>query len=160
MSTTTAQQANSEFHTHIRIRAMQANDLRAVYKLEKLGQPRPWPAWYFRKQLRNASCWVLEQQGMIIGFGIFSMVKHWAHIMNMGIAPGYRRRGLGRHIMLHILTMARQQHARYSWLEVRATNYPAIHLYRRLGFRKKQVRKNYYALPSGSMDAIVMVRKL
>jgi predicted acetyltransferase len=74
---------------------------------------------------------------MIVGFGIFVMVKNWAHIMNMGVAPGYRRRGLGRRIMLHMLTMAKRQHARYSWLEVRSTNYPAINLYRKLGFRKK-----------------------
>ncbi len=97
---------------------------------------------------------------MIVGFGIFSMVKHWAHIMNMGIAPGYRRQGLGRRMMLHMLGMASRQHARYCWLEVRSTNYPAIHLYHSLGFRKKQLRKNYYAIPSGTMNAVVMVRKL
>ena len=160
MSNLTTGQANTLRQDYIRLRAMQEKDLRAVYKLEKLGQPRPWPAWYFRKQLRTASCWVLEQQGMIVGFGIFAMVKHWAHIMNMGVAPGYRRRGLGRRIMLHMLTMAKRQHARYSWLEVRSTNYPAINLYRKLGFRKKQVRKNYYLMPSGAMNAIVMVRQL
>lgn len=145
---------------HIHLRAMQEKDIRAVYKLEKLSQPCPWPAWYFRKQLRTASCWVLEQQGMVVGFGIVAMVKHWAHIMNMCVAPGYRRCGLGRRILLHLLKVAKRQHARHAWLEVRPTNYPAVLLYRKLGFRKKQIRKNYYVMPSGKVNAIVMVRRL
>jgi len=33
-------------------------------------------------------------------------------------------------------------------------------LYRKLGFRKKQIRKNYYVLPSGRENAVVMVRRL
>lgn len=144
----------------IRLRAMQDRDLRAVYKLEKLCQPRPWPNWYFRKQLRTASCWVLEHHGMNIGFGIVSMVKNWAHIMNMCIAPSYRRHGLGRRILLHLLQVARQRHATHAWLEVRPSNLPAISLYRRTGFRKIQIRKNYYRTPLGREDAVVMVRRL
>jgi ribosomal-protein-alanine N-acetyltransferase len=160
MQNITTPQPDTLVSAHIRLRVMQDKDLGAVYKLERLCQPRPWPAWYFRKQLRTASCWVLEQQGMLIGFGIVSMVKHWAHIMNMCVAPGYRHRGLGGCIMLQLLKVARQQHATHAWLEVRPTNFPAISLYRRLGFRKKQIRKNYYLLPSGRVNAIVMVQRL
>jgi ribosomal-protein-alanine N-acetyltransferase len=145
---------------HIHLRAMQEKDLRAVYKLEKLSQPRPWPSWYFRKQLRTSSCWVLEQQGIVVGFGIVAMVKDWAHIMNMCVAPGYRRRGLGQRIMLQLLQIAKRQHASHAWLEVRPTNNPAISLYRKMGFRKIQIRKNYYVIPSGKENAIVMVRRL
>jgi ribosomal-protein-alanine N-acetyltransferase len=142
------------------LRAMQEKDVVAVYKLEKLSQPRPWPRWFFRKQLRTSSCWVLEEQGMIVGFGIVVMVKDWAHIMNMCVAPGYRRRGLGHRIILHLLEVARRLQASHAWLEVRPTNIPAINLYRKMGFRKIQIRKNYYIIPSGKENAIVMVRRL
>ena len=145
---------------HIRLRTMQEKDIRAVYKLEKLCQPRPWPSWYFRKQLRTSSCWVLEHQGMDVGFGIVSMVKDWAHIMNMCVAPGYRRRGLGRRILLQLLQVAKRHHAHHAWLEVRPSNLPAVNLYRKMGFRKIQIRKNYYMLPSGKENALVMVRRL
>lgn len=144
----------------IHLRAMQEKDLRAVYKLEKLSQPRPWPGWYFRKKLRTSSCWVLEQQGMVIGFGIVAMVKDWAHILNMSVAPGYRRRGLGQRILLHLLQIAKRHHASHAWLEVRPSNHPAIRLYRKTGFRKIQIRKNYYVMPSGKENAVVMVRRL
>lgn len=160
MQNITTQQPDMPPSEHIYLRAMQEKDLRAVYKLEKLCQLYPWPAWYFRRQLRSASCWVLVQQGMIIGFGIVAMVKDWAHIMNMCVAPGYRRCGLGRRIMIHLIRIAKRQHASHAWLEVRPSNIPAVMLYRKLGFRKKQIRKKYYMRPSGRENGIVMVRRL
>ena len=160
MQNLTTSQPDTQPAGHILLRAMQEKDVVAVYKLEKLSQPRPWPRWYFRKQLRTSSCWVLEEQGMIVGFGIVAMVKDWAHIMNMCVAPGYRRRGLGRRIMRHLLQVAKRLHASHAWLEVRPSNIPAISLYRKMDFRKIQIRKNYYVIPSGKENAIVMVRRL
>jgi ribosomal-protein-alanine N-acetyltransferase len=97
---------------------------------------------------------------MVVGFGIVAMVKDWAHIMNMCVAPGYRRRGLGQRILLQLLKVAKRQHASRAWLEVRPTNHPAVRLYLKMGFRKIQIRKNYYVLPSAKENAIVMVRRL
>lgn len=80
--------------------------------------------------------------------------------MNMCIAPDYRRCGLGRRIMRHLLKTAKRRHASHAWLEVRPSNYPAINLYHKLGFRMKQIRKKYYVVPSGRGNAVVMLRRL
>jgi ribosomal-protein-alanine N-acetyltransferase len=153
--------AKTESQATIRIRSMRVADLPAVHYLEVISQPVPWRQLFFRIQLRKgASCWVLETDNEIIGFGIVSFVKDWAHIINMCVAPGYRRRGLGRRIMLHLLRVARQRHCRRAWLEVRPTNLPAISLYRKLGFRLRQIRKGYYITPKGRQHALVMVRSL
>ena len=75
--------------------------------------------------------------------------------------PGrHPHRGLGRRIMLQLLVVARKQHARQAWLEVRATNHTAILLYRKLGFHMQGIRKHYYLKRSGRENAIVMARKL
>lgn len=146
---------------HLRLRPMHEADLPAVYMLEKLCQPAPWPLWYFRRLLRKgASCWVLEHSGEIVGFGIVSIVRHWAHIMNMCVSPGHRRHGLGRQVLIHLLATAKLRHASHVWLEVRPTNRPAILLYRKQGFRKKHIRKDYYQTRRGRQDAIVMARRL
>lgn len=161
MGTKKKQQPDTLLQEPVHFRPMQEFDLPLVGMLENQSQPYPWPRWFFRKQLRSgAACWVVEQQDEILGFGIMVMVKHWAHIMNMCVAPEYRRRGLGRRIMLHLLTMARQKHATHAWLEVRPTNRPAVLLYRKLGFRLKQIRKGYYLSRRGRQNALVMVRKL
>jgi ribosomal-protein-alanine N-acetyltransferase len=153
--------SSMELPEHLRLRPMHGPDLRAVYLLERQCQTEPWPYWFFRRQLRSgASCWVLEHNGEIMGFGIVSMVRHWAHIMNLCVAPDHRRQGLGRRLLLHLLAMAKQQHANHVWLEVRPINRPALLLYRREGFRKKHVRKGYYQTRLGDRNAIVMARRL
>jgi ribosomal-protein-alanine N-acetyltransferase len=142
----------------LRLRPMQAADLPAVMRLERQGQSTPWPAWCFRRLLRKkASSWVYEQAGGIIGFGIVFCARDWAHIMNLNIAPGYRRRGLGRRMLCHLLQQARRRGAVWAWLEVRPDNRVAIALYKNLGFRLKGRRRNYYRQsPKGRRDALVM----
>jgi ribosomal-protein-alanine N-acetyltransferase len=45
-------------------------------------------------------------------------------------------------------------------LEVRASNLPALHLYRSEGFTEDGVRKGYYPASGGREDAILMSRFL
>lgn len=91
----------NDFPEHIHLRPMRDADLPAVHRLEVSSQPVPWPLWFFRRQLRSsASCWVLVADEAIIGFGIVAFEKDRAHIMNMCVAPGYRRRGLGQYRMV------------------------------------------------------------
>jgi len=140
---------------------MQVSDLPQVHRLEVMNQPAPWPLWLFRRQLRQgASCWVLAEGTQVVGFGIAACTQHRAHIMNMGVAPGYRRRGLGRRILLHLLGVARHQRCRRAWLEVRRDNRPAIVLYRKLGFRTRQICKGYYADRRGRHNGLLMARPI
>lgn len=142
-----------------RLRPMRTSDLPAVYRLEVMSQPMPWPLPFFRRQLRTgASCWVLTEGEAVIGFGIVAVARGMAHVMNMCIAPACRRRGLGRRLMLHLLDVARRHHCKRVWLEVRATNRPAVTLYRRLGFRTRLVAKGYYRTRRGRQNALVMAR--
>ncbi len=145
----------------IHLRPMLESDLPGVYGLEVTSQPLPWPLWFFRRQVRQgASCWVLEEEAGIVGFGIVAFAKNRAHIMNMCVAPGYRRRGLGRRILLHLLGVARHRHCRRAWLEVRRANRPAIGLYRTLGFRTKAIRKGYYPTRTGRQNGLLMARPI
>lgn len=145
--------------THLR--PMQARDLPAVYQLEEASQRFPWPHWFFRHNLRrHASCWVLEKNHEVIGFGIAAFEKGQAHIMNMCVDAAFRRRGLGRRILLQLLTITKKHHVPKAWLEVRTTNRPAIMLYHELGFRRKAIRRGYYLTSHGRQDAIIMVRNV
>jgi GNAT superfamily N-acetyltransferase len=59
-------------------------------------------------------------------------------IQNLGIAPGYRNRGLGSVLLLHALEGFRRAGLKRALLEVTAHNEGAIRLYRRLGFRRRK----------------------
>jgi GNAT superfamily N-acetyltransferase len=59
-------------------------------------------------------------------------------IQNLGIAPGYRNRGLGSVLLLQALEGFRRAGLKRALLEVTAHNEGAIRLYRRLSFRRRK----------------------
>ena len=67
-------------------------------------------------------------------------------VMTMGVLPDFRGRGLGRALMDALLELARQRGSERVFLEVRASNTPAITLYEQSGFERVGVTKNYVAL--------------
>jgi N6-L-threonylcarbamoyladenine synthase len=75
-------------------------------------------------------------------------------IQTIAVAEEARGQGLGRVLMLSLITEARKRGARETFLEVRADNPGAQHLYRSLGFEDLGVRRGYYQ--PDNVDAIVM----
>jgi [ribosomal protein S18]-alanine N-acetyltransferase len=77
-------------------------------------------------------------------------------ILNLAVAPGGRRRGLGRALVQDILQELAERGVRQVYLEVRESNAPARALYAAHGFREVGRRKQYYRRPVE--DAIVLRR--
>ena len=77
-----------------------------------------------------------------------------ADIQTIAVAEATRRQGLGRVLMLHLVSEARSRGAREIFLEVRDDNPSAQALYLSLGFEQIAVRPKYYQ-PDG-VDAIIM----
>ncbi len=74
-------------------------------------------------------------------------------IQTVTVAPRARRHGLGRTLVLQLVTEARRRGAEELFLEVRIDNEGAQALYRELGFEQVAVRKGYY---KGGIDAVSM----
>jgi ribosomal-protein-alanine acetyltransferase len=77
-------------------------------------------------------------------------------IQTIAVAEPSRGRGLGRRLMEALLAEAERRGAVEVFLEVRADNAPAQHLYTSLGFERIAVRPHYYQ--PGDEDAWVMRR--
>jgi ribosomal-protein-alanine N-acetyltransferase len=84
-----------------------------------------------------------------------------AEILSVAVARAAQGRGLARRLlMLHLGRLAGLG-VRTVFLEVDASNAPALGLYRRAGFREVARRPNYYAPDAGvSADALVLRRDL
>ena len=93
--------------------------------------------------------------GTLLGYGGISLVADEAEIITVAVSPAHRRQGIARALMEHMLRLAEDASASV-YLEVRASNTPAIELYRSLGFAGTGVRKNYYTSPRE--DAVLMMR--
>jgi ribosomal protein S18 acetylase RimI-like enzyme len=68
-------------------------------------------------------------------------------IQNLGVVPEYRGRGLGRALLLRALDGFMSVGVRRAFLEVTATNGPAVHTYRAVGFRAVKTLYRAVELP-------------
>ncbi len=140
-----------------KLRLMRESDIAAVVGIETRSYDFPWSDAIFSDCLRvGYCCWVVEQGASVCGYGIMSVAAQESHILNICIAPEARRLGAARMLMLNLLELAANHHARISFLEVRPSNSAAIRLYESLGFRRVGTRKGYYPAKSGREDALVM----
>ena len=139
------------------IRQMREADIPAVLLVEKESYEFPWSAGNFIDSIHAGySAWVYEVGGEIIGHLVLMKAVDEAHLLNITIAPAWRRQGLGRVLLKHAMDAARELHAKALYLEVRPSNRAAIGLYEKTGFEAFALRKGYYPARQGREDALVM----
>jgi ribosomal-protein-alanine N-acetyltransferase len=139
-----------------RLRPMAQADLPRVAALERASYVFPWNDQIFADCLRvGYHCVVVETTSGVAGYGVLSMGAGEAHILNLCVADDWRRRGIGRGLLLALLAHARDRGVRDAFLEVRRTNRSAIALYHDLGFQCVGTRRGYYQAQDGREDALV-----
>lgn len=94
----------------------------------------------------------------IIGFAGYWHVIDEVHITNIAVDPAYRRCGVAKKMIDHLLAYAVSQRMRTATLEVRVSNTSAITLYEGKGFEIGGRRKEYYV--DNGEDAYVMWKQL
>lgn len=65
-------------------------------------------------------------------FAITQVVLDEASLFNIAVDPAFQRRGLGRQLLQHLIDELIKRDVLTLWLEVRASNLPAIALYEQL----------------------------
>ncbi len=144
------------------MRPMQKEDISAVMEIEIASYVSPWKENIYHDCLKvGYGCWVMEYAQKVVGYGIMSAAVGEAHILNICIREDYRRYGLGRMLLNHLLELSRGHKASTVFLEVRSSNLGAYRLYEEEGFSEVGSRKNYYPSPNGRReDAIIMAKEL
>jgi RimJ/RimL family protein N-acetyltransferase len=81
-----------------------------------------------------------------------------AHVADLGlmVAAGWRRRGIGRALLVEAVEWARERGVSKLELHVFPHNDAAIALYEQFGFEREGYRKRHYRRPDGYVDAILM----
>jgi ribosomal-protein-alanine N-acetyltransferase len=143
------------------LRPMTEDDLDDVLVIEEATYDFPWTKGIFRDCLRvGYCCWVCMLGKRLVGYGLISVAVGECHILNLCIDPELRGKGLGRHLMKHLLNIARQHKAEMAFLEVRPSNKEALALYESLGFNEVGRRRRYYPAKKGREDALLLARNL
>lgn len=129
----------------ITIRDMTTDDLARVVQLETLNQPRPWSEGVFSDELAaEGRIYLVAEDTDLMGFGGVMLVGEEAHVTNLLVDPSWRRKGVGRALMVELTRAAVRSGARHLTLEVRQSNEAARRLYGGLGLSPVGVRPGYY----------------
>ncbi len=139
------------------ISSLSPTDLPRAWHIEKRAHAFPWSEKTFASNQgeRYFNC-KLEAEGEMAAFAITQIVLDEATLFNIAVDPDYQRRGFGRALLEYLIDELEKRGVVTLWLEVRASNAPAIALYENLGFNEATIRKNYYPSAEGREDAIIM----
>src|SRR5919109_4003433 len=82
----------------IEIRRLELRDLNVIEEIERSSYPTPWSRSMFASELAKPSSLCLgafeADAGGLIGYLVISRYVDAWHVMNVAVAPEYRRRGI------------------------------------------------------------------
>ena len=144
----------------IELRRLQLRDLNGVEEIERASYPTPWSRSMFAGEVSKPSSLCLgafdTEDDRLAGYLIVSRYVDAWHVMNIAVAPGYRRHGIAKRLLNDLFDRTGDDGKRGYTLEVRVSNNDAIKLYEQMGFRSRGVRRGYYT--DNREDALIMWR--
>ncbi|MCF6097195.1 ribosomal protein S18-alanine N-acetyltransferase [Thermovorax subterraneus] len=141
----------------VTVELMGVEDLDQVIEVEKLSFTNPWSRNSFFLELTSnelATYIVAKVDGRVVGYAGMWLIVGEAHVTNVAVHPGFRKKGIGELLMRSLMTIARESGAKMMTLEVRKSNYIAQNLYTKLGFEPIGIRRGYYT--DNNEDAVIM----
>jgi len=111
---------------------------------------------------------VAEENGEVVGyvmcrietgipnFKLLGITKK-GHVISIAVLPSHQREGIGYALMREAMQSMFDYNAKECYLEVRASNMPAVKLYEKMEFETTRTIRGYYA---DGEAAYVMARKL
>ena len=142
------------------IRPAMWEDIPLVAAIESESFSDPWSERSFGEiLLAQAAIFLVaarSESRTIAGYVVALVVQNEGEILNLAVAPGFRRRGLGGELLDAGLSAVHARGARDIFLEVRESNQPALALYGTRGFSAIGQRRKYYRNPVE--DALVLRR--
>jgi ribosomal-protein-alanine N-acetyltransferase len=156
--------------TTFTLRQFKPSDLDKVIEINRVCLPENYSPYFFMEIFERfpATFIVAELDDDMVGYimcrietgfssmGILSISKK-GHVVSVAVLPKYQRKGLGMALMNETMKNMRLYRAKECFLEVRASNTPAVDMYKKLGFQVARTAKGYYA---DGEDAYVMTKKL
>lgn len=142
----------------VRFETLTPERLDALLDIEFSAYSHPWSRGNFTDALASGyECQLLMAGEQMLGYFVAMLGVDEVHLLNITVAPAFQRQGWARVLLDALALWARGRNAQWLWLEVRASNLRAQHIYETHGFRRVGERKRYYPAAHGQReDAIVM----
>lgn len=141
------------------IRAPRPEDMPSVAALEETCFTDPWSANALASHMAGAGGLLLVATDgqAVLGYISARLLPPESEIYRVAVDPAHRRRGIGEALLSAALDAARAQGVTHTFLDVRASNAPAIALYEKCGFTRLSRRRGYYRDPRE--DALILCKE-
>lgn len=135
---------------------MQHQHLNALAELEQICFSHPWSYRALAEELSNRSACFLTAlfDNKVAGYLGAHIAVGECYIDNIAVFPQFRGQGIAQQLILALIGQIKKQNGEFVSLEVRESNFPAIHVYEKAGFQKMGIRKNFYRDPPE--NAVIM----
>lgn len=132
------------------IRRLELSDVESVLAIQHAcPEVAQWPALEYERAAKGAIAgWVAEDENGIAGFLVARALLSESEVLNFGVRPDARRRGIGSKLLEEAIDWSKRGRARRMMLEVRASNVGAQSFYARHGFQIVGRRGRYYSNPT------------
>src|SRR5574337_475115 len=107
---------------------MKKEDMDQVLAIERASFGMPWSKNLFLSEFRSPAVSTLMvalaegPERTVIGYIVFWVVAGEAHLLNLAVSPHFRKKGVGRKLVLTALKHAYEKGAQRAFLEVRMSN--------------------------------------
>ena len=132
-------------------------DLDEIVNIENKSHLTPWTKKNFTDaDNANNLFKVLKSESNIIGYYIALFAAEECQLLNITVRLELKKKGFGQLMLKNLVEECRKKNIINIFLEVRLSNSSAIRLYEKNGFNEIGIRRNYYKIPDGREDAIMM----
>lgn len=142
------------------IRPVEEKDLKDIIEIEEDNFLDCWTLKQYDYDLNAnefAFLFAVIHEGELIGYVDFWITFDQATINKIAIKKEYQKRGIGLILLEDTLSRIQSAEVNTITLEVRVSNFKAISLYQKVGFKTCVVKKNYY---DDGEDAYYMIKEL
>ncbi len=135
------------------------DDVPAIFAIDKRASSFPWTQQNFLDSVFSSHlCVGVKDESRWCAHAVFSLVAGEAELLILAVDPDYQGKKIASELLTHMEAQLCPV-AEALFLEVRASNVPAIALYESLGFHQIGERVNYYPCAKGREDALIYAKQ-
>jgi ribosomal-protein-alanine N-acetyltransferase len=143
----------------LKIQSLTTDNLTELLELDKACFDGLWTMEGYLRELESPNSHFLGlfspfNHSELLGMGCFWSILEEAHITILAVHPQYHGQGLGQALLYSLLQTAADLGLERATLEVRDSNYVAISLYQKFGFKTAGKRRGYYK--DNNEDALIL----
>lgn len=143
---------------NVKISTMTLSDLELIAPNLKTDFDDFWNYNVFKSELENGNSKyiVAKIDDRIVGFAGIIPILDEADISNVVVHKDFRNKKIGSLLLKSLIDLACSINIKTLNLEVRESNFPAINLYKKYGFKICGIRKNYY----NNVENAILMKKV